>query len=71
MVHSPPFYEVHNTFGERYSYLVPVDRAAGAVVDHIVTGLLRVAVPGHGHDACVSRRLTARTRHGRDLWGRE
>ena len=25
-------YEVHNTFGERHSYLIPVDRPAGAVV---------------------------------------
>ncbi len=26
-------YEVHNTFGERHSYLIPVERAAGAVID--------------------------------------
>jgi hypothetical protein len=26
-------YEVHNTFGERHSYLISVDRSAGAVVD--------------------------------------
>lgn len=26
-------YEVHNTFGERHSYLIPVDRAAGTVVN--------------------------------------
>jgi DUF1365 family protein len=26
-------YEVHNTFGERHTYLIPVERDAGAVVD--------------------------------------
>ena len=26
-------YEVHNTFRERHAYLIPVDRAAGAVID--------------------------------------
>jgi DUF1365 family protein len=26
-------YEVHNTFGERHSYLIPVDRASGSVID--------------------------------------
>jgi DUF1365 family protein len=26
-------YEVHNTFGERHSYLIPVEHAAGAVID--------------------------------------
>jgi uncharacterized protein len=26
-------YEVHNTFRERHSYLIPVERAAGAVID--------------------------------------
>ena len=44
-------YEVHNTFGERHSYLIPAcDRqSAGGVIDQqCAKTVLRLAVHGHG-----------------------
>ncbi len=36
-------YEVHNTFGERHSYLIPVNNAAGAVIDQSCRKVLYVS----------------------------
>ena len=50
-------YEVHNTFGERHSYLIPVeDPAAADDPPGLRQGVLRLAIHAHGHDLCVPRR---------------
>ena len=44
-------YEVNNTFGERHSYLIPVDRERRrADPAGLRQGLPRLAVHGHGHE---------------------
>ena len=67
-------YEVHNTFGQRHSYLIPVDPRAGTVIDQQchksfyvspfldmdMTYAFRVALPGDG----VSVAIRGRDRDG-------
>ena len=47
-------YEVHNTFGERHSYVVPVETASRRNPAELPQGLLRLAVHGHGPGATTS-----------------
>ena len=42
-------YQVHNTFGERHSYVIPVGNENGALHQHCQKTLLRLALHGHGH----------------------
>ena len=53
---SAMLYEVHNTFGDRHSYLIPVEDPAAK--DHpagLRQGVLRLPVQPHGDDLCVPR----------------
>ena len=68
-------YEVHNTFRERHSYLIPVERDAGHGSGGRTRGgdrsalpqrLLCLAVHGHGHELYVPCGSAGPARHGRD-----
>ena len=59
-------YEVHNTFGERHSYVLPARSAADVVRHELRQDVLRLAVPAAWACATSSRSRRRKNDHARD-----